>query len=192
MGTMTIFERLAALLEYPREDYALRVSQCAEALARSAPEVGAPLAEFRRRIAGLSTEMLQELYTRTFDLDPVSTLEVGWHLFGEQYERGEFLVKMRRLLARFGVRESTELPDHLTHALVLLGRMPDEEAADFAQACVFPALARMRAGFQGDDNPFASVLEAVAQLLKTRFGCVLVEVPRPVPGLRVLNEGGAR
>ena len=92
---------------------------------------------------------LQELYAATFDLDPHCSLEVGWHLFGENYERGEFLVKMRVELRRLGVGESTELPDHLTHALAALGRMEPQEAAEFATACLFPALDKMCAATAG-------------------------------------------
>ena len=38
-------------------------------------------------------EQIQELYTRTFDINPVCTLEIGWHIFGEDYARGALLVK---------------------------------------------------------------------------------------------------
>src|SRR6266568_3182701 len=56
----------------------------------------------------------QELYVQTFEFNPACTLELGWHLFGENYERGEFLVRMREQLRRHGIAESNELPDHLT------------------------------------------------------------------------------
>ena len=74
----------------------------------------------------------QELYVQTFEFNPACTLELGWHLFGENYERGEFLVRMRDLLRRHGIAESTELPDHLTHVLALVGRLDHEEAAELA------------------------------------------------------------
>ena len=192
METATIFDLLAALLEYPGEDYRARAAACAPALERVQPDAATLLAEFSRRIAALSTEELQELYTQTFDLDPANSLDVGWHLFGENYARGEFLVKMRRLLRRFALAESTELPDHLPHALVVLGRMDPQEAGEFAQACVFPALEKMRAGFKDKDNPFENVLTAMARLLESRFACVPLENSPAAPQLRVLNAGGAQ
>ena len=66
-----------------------------------------------------STE-LEELYTRTFDINPVCSLEVGWHLFGEDYNRGAFLVRMRGLLREHGIEEGAELPDHLESVLRVL------------------------------------------------------------------------
>ena len=31
---------------------------------------------------------IEETFTRTFDVNPACALEVGWHLFGEEYARG--------------------------------------------------------------------------------------------------------
>ena len=66
---------------------------------------------------------LEELYTRTFDINPVCSLETGWHLFGEDYNRGAFLVRMRGLLRQHGIEEGAELTDHLESALRVLSVM---------------------------------------------------------------------
>ncbi len=188
MEAATLYDLLAGLLEYPREDYFERVALCLEAF-QGSEATHALLDEFARRIAGLSTEELQELYVQSFDLNPGGSLDVGWHLFGENYERGAFLVKMREQLRRFSLPESSELPDHLGHVLAALGRMEPEEGAEFAAGCVFPALDKMRAGLGRKENPFAIVLESVVRLLESQH-------PRPAeslvgtPALRVLNDGG--
>jgi len=182
-----LYEALASLFQYPAPGYAQRAADAAS-LDGMAPAAATKLAEFARQIAALPLEALEELYTQTFDLNPVGTPDVGWHLFGEQYERGEFLVKMRGLLRRHGLRESAELPDHLAHVLALVGRMKHEEADEFAGACLFPALDKMRAGVSGarqpaaGDNPFALLLEAVGGVLESHF---TRPEPAPTP-LRVL------
>jgi nitrate reductase delta subunit len=188
MQGAAIYDSLAGLLQYPGEDYGQRAARCTQALAQVQPDAAPLLGEFCRRIEGLSTERLQELFTQTFDLDPTCSLEVGWHLFGEQYERGEFLVRMRQELRRHGLAESTELPDHLTHALAVLGRMELDEADTFAAACVFPALDKMRAGWEGKDNPFENVLEAIAHWLEGRHVRPPAENLPAAPVLRVLDE----
>ena len=109
------FDLLASLVGYPGEQYLSNAVLCLELLAENDPEAAAPLGEFLAQTRNLSLEDLQELYAATFDLDPTCSLEVGWHLFGENYERGEFLVRMREQLRRSGIPETTELPDHLTH-----------------------------------------------------------------------------
>ena len=190
MADANEFELLAGLLRYPGEDYASEAVRAGGILADDGPEIGMLLQDFIEQTSSLSLEDLQVLYTTTFDLDPVCSLEVGWHLFGENYERGEFLVRMRGEMRRLGVKESTELPDHLSHALEALGRMEPDEASDFAAACLFPALDKMSAGMKGKSNPFENVLSAATRLLEHRY-------PRPEPAMvsaepafRILDSKG--
>lgn len=188
MEIQALYDELAGLLAYPGEDCAQRASRCAVALALFEPEAAARMEEFHQRIAGLSTEALQEQYTATFDLNPACSLEVGWHLFGENYERGDFLAKMRRELRRHGLSESTELPDHLTHVLPLLGRMQPEDAEMLA-SLVFAALDKVREGFRTAESPFALVLDGVERLLESRHPRAQLDRPA-APVLRVWDERG--
>jgi len=165
-------EALAALFEYPGEDYPALVAHCSRSLQAVEPASTGLLDRFAKAIAGLPTESLQDSFTQSFDLNPACVLDLGWHLFGEQYERGEFLVKMRGLLRREGIYESRELPDHLTHVLRLLGRMEPEEAEEFVSACVFPALDKACAGFADKENPFTLLLGATLLWLERQY-------PRP-------------
>lgn len=169
MTAQNEFELLAAVLRYPDDGYVKGVERCFERLSGSEPEAAPLLGAFLGQVRECSVEELQALFTATFDLDPVCSLEVGWHLYGERYERGGFLVKMRGELRRLGVTESTELPDHITHALAALDRMEPEEGARFVRACLGPALEKMRAGLEGKSNPFENVLLALARVLDRRY-----------------------
>ena len=117
----------------------------------------------------MSAEELEELYTLTFDINPLCCLEVGWQLFGEEYERGAFLVEMRQLLRDCGVPESTELPDHLEHALAVLERLSQQSAGELAGKSVLPALKKMIGGLAGKENPFENVLQAIESVLQERY-----------------------
>jgi len=184
------FELLAGLLRYPSEGYSSGAVDACEILANDGPEIGLLLRDFAEQTRSLSLEDLQVLYTASFDLDPVCSLEVGWHLFGENYERGEFLVRMRCELRRLGVKESMELPDHLSHALEVLGRMESDEAADFAAACLFPALDKMRAGIKGKSNPFENVLGAAVRFLEHRYARLEPAMVSTEPAFRILDSKG--
>ena len=109
----------------------------------------------------------QELYVQTFEFNPACTLEIGWHLFGENYERGEFVVRMREQLRRYGITESTELPDHLTYLLVLISRMEASDAADLAGQSLLPALGKIREALK--DNPYLAVIAAAEAKLESDF-----------------------
>jgi nitrate reductase delta subunit len=158
------YDLAAGLLLYPGPGYHTQVARCGQAFAAVFPEAADLLAGFAEAIDKLALEEVEELFTRTFDLNPACALEIGWHLFGENYSRGEFLVQMRQKLRRHGLPESTELPDHLAHVLPVLGRLLATESGSFAERYVLPALDKMLAGLAGKDNPYEKLLAAVRRL----------------------------
>lgn len=180
-------EAVSAVLRYPGADHAERVERCLAAVPHHLAEARGSLEAFHARTRGLSTSQLQELYTRTFDLNPACSPELGWHLFGERYERGLFLVKLRQLMRRVELAETTELPDHLAGVLELLPRLGEEEAADLAAACVLPALAKMRETLEDETHPYLALLELAARLVEARWALPRATTP-PAPALRVVGD----
>ncbi len=156
---------LAGLLAYPDAQFARRLADC-RTLLGDHPAAAQPLAAFAAATQNLDQEQLEELFTRTFDFNPSCTLEIGWHLFGLDQRRSFLLVHLREELARHGIPESQELPDHLTHVLLLLDRMPAAEAARLARTCVAPALGKMLAGLAGKDKPYENLLRSIAGLIE--------------------------
>ena len=143
--------------------------------------------EFCAPIRGLSTDDLRELFTHTFDLNPMCTLEIGWQLYGEDYQRGEFLVKMREQLREYDLPESGELPDHLTHALVLLAHLEPDEAAEFAGSYLLPALDKMRTSWRENRNAFAELLESAFLQLRSEYPYDPAKMPIRKPELPILQ-----
>ncbi len=165
MTRADLFDQLAAAFGYPHEDYLAVLERCRAGLEQAAPQAAAALSRFKDELRACSLEEVQELYVRTFELNPVCALEIGWHLFGENYERGEFLVKLRQELRRFQIPESRELPDHVTHLLPLLGRLPAPEAAAFAREFLVPVLGKIQEALERAASPFRYLAEAVRRLL---------------------------
>lgn len=164
METIMIgYDLFAKLLLYPSVDYAH------VALELAAESNDKHLSSFAAKTSTLSREEFEELYTRTFDINPVASLEIGWHLYGETYERGSFLVKMRQLLKSVEIPESTELPDHLSHVLLALEKLDaTDEANELAVQYVAPALAKILEGFKDKQNPYEHVLLALQQCIEER------------------------
>ncbi len=150
---------IAGLLAYPDCDFRQRLARCRELCAN--PQAAAHLADFDTATHGLGLSDLEELYTRTFDFSPSCALEIGWHLFGEDYHRGALLVRLREELAGHGIQESCELPDHLTHVLPLADRMAPDESARFVSACVTPAVKKILAGLEGQHNPYERLVRCL-------------------------------
>jgi nitrate reductase molybdenum cofactor assembly chaperone len=182
-----IYERFAKLFEYPGGDYRANAEECLASLQGERSDAAASLEEFCASTRNLSTDDLRELFTRTFDLNPMCTLEIGWQLYGEDYQRGEFLVKMREQLREYDLRESGELPDHLTHALILLAHLEPEEAAEFAGSYLLPAIDKMRASWREDRNAFAALLESAFLQLRSEFPYDPAKMPVRKPELPILQ-----
>lgn len=169
-----VTDALAVLLEYPGEGHAERAREACATLAREAPDLLARLEPFLGFLGRDDSREREETFTRTFDWSSERALELGWHLYGEQYERGAFLVRLRDLLRRHGVEEGSELPDHLGTVLRLLGRLAQGEAAALSETRLKPALQRLRAGFGAEPNPYLALIEAVEAALPS--------APLPAPG----------
>ena len=159
-----VHDALAELFEYPRAGHAARTRRIVDRVVAEVGEAGAGLAPFAEFAEASSLGDCEELYVRTFDANAARALEVGWQVFGEQYERGAFLVDLRGRMRALGVPEGTELPDHLTQVLRLLGRMDGAEAATLVARAVTPSLTRVRGNLEAG-NPYAGALEAVARAL---------------------------
>jgi nitrate reductase assembly molybdenum cofactor insertion protein NarJ len=156
MPVLTRYERLADLFEYPGPDYPERVDTAWNLLEGRYPEAASRLEAFASALppgdGTLSDEELhevQEIFTRSFDVQPITTLGVGYVMFGDDYKRGEVLVNLSREHREAGVDCGTELPDHLPTVLRLLARWRNPElATEFVEALLHPALEMMIAEFE--------------------------------------------
>jgi nitrate reductase delta subunit len=157
-------EALAALFTYPGNGYAAAAENAAASSGSAVPLLPAFATEVRR----MPLTALQELYTGTFDLQPVCALDLGWHLFGEDYQRGLLLARMRRELRACGIPETRELPDHLSHVLLLLARMEPAQAEEFVAAIVVPAVENMLQRMP-TENVFRGLLQAVQEVISLHF-----------------------
>lgn len=160
---------LASLLIYPSGHLAPQAAFCRDLLAAGEPRLFELTEASLRALEEQPLFELEELYTRTFDLNPVCTLEVGWHLYGEQYERGRFMVRARQMLQDVGQDEGGELPDFLPSLLSALPRLPAGEATDLA-AYLLPAVTAMCRSLdeKDHDNPYRALVTAVRLALLDR------------------------
>ena len=155
MHPRTHYEHLARLFDYPRMDYARWVQASYNVLVERYEPAAAEIERFAQALPtsgeDLSPEALdeiQEVFTRTFDVQAITTLGVGYVMFGDDYKRGEVLVNLSREYASVGIECGTELPDHLPNVLRLMARWEDRDlAAEFTQEILYPALERMVAEF---------------------------------------------
>ncbi len=184
MDHAATYDLIASVLIYPDETFEERLATCEASLGALDDEARDRFVEWAQQMRDLSAEDRQEVYTRTFDLSPKCTLELGWHLFGEQYDRGTFLVWMRGQLRGFSLEETTDLPDHVRHVLPVLGRLEPSAADKFSRACVLPAMETIRDGLKTMDSPYGLLINGVCSWLESRHGAS----DRDATDLPILSE----
>lgn len=165
-----VLNALSNLLSYPDEHTVQTAELLYVLLMDELPEAASAASAFGSFVDQCELYEVEEAFTRTFDVNPTCALEVGWHLFGEEYARGMFLVRMREELRKYGLPESSELTDHLCHVLAVVAAMPDDEATRFVKACVQPAVEKMNAAVQGKGIPYAPVVSCLAMVLRHIWG----------------------
>jgi nitrate reductase assembly molybdenum cofactor insertion protein NarJ len=151
----THYEHLAKLFDYPRHDYPQWVQSVYDMLAGRYVLAAAEIDSFARALPTegepFSPEALdevQEIFTRSFDVQAITTLGVGYVMFGDDYKRGEMLVNLNRELRDVGIDCGSELPDHLPTVLRLVARWEDRDLVrEFVEEILHPALERMVAEF---------------------------------------------
>lgn len=165
-----VFSALSRLLSYPDEHTVEASELVFIVLQHEVPEAASSIARFGAFVEQHEAWQVEEAFTRVFDVNPACALEVGWHLFGEEYARGMFLVRMREEMRKYDLPESTELPDHLAHVLAVVAAMPEDEARSFVHACVLPAVTKMQAALADQETPYGDVVDCLSSVLKHAWG----------------------
>ena len=149
----------AEVLDYPKPDMATTAQECRDALTAASPEGATQMAEFCRRLERTTPSRLEEVYTSAFDLGSSCHPYVGYHLFGERYERSIFLLELKeRFRADRFVDSGNDLPDRLSTLLRFLSVSADEASRqEIIREGILPALDRMLSpGIEGRASPAAS------------------------------------
>ncbi|MBK9282981.1 MAG: hypothetical protein IPM51_01530 [Sphingobacteriaceae bacterium] len=139
---------LSELFRYPESGSPQKVLACQEALESDYPTAAKHLLPFTKHFISLDDDKREELFTKTFDVQPICYLDLGYVIFGEDYKRGSFLLHMQNEQSQVGRDCSPELPDHLYHVLHLITMHPDATFVDELVAKILvPAVKKMMAEF---------------------------------------------
>jgi len=169
-STELLYDLFADLLAYPTTAIPGQTEECLAQLRESHPEAGSAFEKFHHGLQQHPLEKMEELYTVTFDMQPVCYPYVGYQLFGESYKRGVFMAQLNEAYHAFGYSTEQELPDHLSVILRFIGLDSANRQGDFCQALlnegVMPALAKMLQTFGSEsENPYFGLLTALQSFL---------------------------
>ena len=180
MGERTNIEIVVRQLEYPFPGAASRAREDAAQLRTAHPDMAAALDLVAGWMEQARPGEAEEWYTALFDLDPVCSLQLSHHLFGENFKRNLFLAGLQDELRQAGLPRPSGLPDHLTTVLPLLARIEDDEdRRTLLDLAVLPALRKMNEVLAESLNPWRLVLAALPALLAVELDSPALSRPAP-------------
>lgn len=187
------YSDVAELLDYPGPALARRGNALLGFLRARYPEAALEVEHFLDAIPA-STLDLQELHTRTFEVQALTTLDIGYVLFGDDYKRGALLSNLNQEHTRAANDCRGELADYLPNLLRLIPKLKDAELlGELVEQILVPALMLMIREFDparidkknanyrkhyktlidpargGDSTIYCRVLKAVMSVLEKDF-----------------------
>ncbi len=150
------YNKISNLFVFPqKEDYVDNVKDVQQYLDKILPNIGELLQPFTVVISSVTKYELEDLYLRTFEVQSITTLDIGYVVFGDDYKRGELLVNLNKEHQNYGIDCGNELADNLSNVLKLINVIEDSELLDdLINKIVVPALTKMIEGF-GDKQLLA-------------------------------------
>ena len=138
------YEKLAQLFQYPKTDYKEKVMETEIVLAEFYPKTLSTFKQFSDFVFNSSHDEITEVFTRTFDVQAITTLDVGYVLFGDDYKRGELLVNLNREHREAANECTDELADNLANLLSLVPKMQNHDIRDeLVEIIIMPGLVKI-------------------------------------------------
>lgn len=145
------FLDIADLFDYPTQNFNNKVTAVQKLLDENYPEAGAELKLYTEFVNNTTLDEKQEIYTRTFDVQAITTMDCGYLIFGDDYKRGELLSNLNREHKEAGNELHNQLADHIPNLLRLLPKLKDKELTEeLVSHIIKPALKKILADFNPD------------------------------------------
>lgn len=200
MKNLEHYNLLSELFIYPKTDIFEKVVEIQNFLNKNYPEAGKEFVRFSEFIANSTFYQIEEIFQKTFHIQAICFLDLGYVIFAEDYKRGEFLVNMKVEQEKYNNDYGHELADNLPYVLRLLPLHKDENFInELVVMVMIPALEKMLSEFDAakvkirekvmnkkqkvvimegikDGNIYKNVLSAVLQVFKIDFADIKFEI----------------
>lgn len=164
------YNDLAEVFTYPTQDRNAYIEAWREIIKNSVPEMANKLEAFIDHIQQKTLAAQQEYYIATFDVQALCFLDIGYVLYGEDYNRGIFMLNMKREQKKHDNDCGWELPDHLPNILTLLPKIEDETfAEELICSILVPALEKMIEAFNSEDNVYKGMLQVLLGIMENDY-----------------------
>lgn len=164
------YKLLSEVFAYPSPQLPEKVNDCLRMLKKQCPDALDSFEKFADWVMITTLDEMEEVYTKTFHIQAICYLDLGFVIFGEDYKRGEFLVNMKKEQQNANNDCGDELPDNLVNVLTLLPKLKDVSFRnELAVRIVIPALQKMLGEFK------AARMELKTKVLRKKHKAILQE-----------------
>ncbi len=162
----TTIALLANMLEYPQEDFCNKLNELNSQMEnlKTKDDSITLLKDFIEFSNTHKIEELQELYIKTFEVNPVCSLYASIHLFGEEsFRRSDLMARLKQAYNEYGmVFNEKELPDFIPIILRFTLYLKDEKRLeDFINRCLIKPLSTVIETLKDKSNPYKSLIEYI-------------------------------
>jgi nitrate reductase assembly molybdenum cofactor insertion protein NarJ len=181
MKSLNHYAIWADVFRYPEQDLSTAFTKAFNLVAAAIPEKVNDLTIVLEKVRQMTVLQQREYYMKTFDVQAVCYLDIGYVLFGEDYKRAQLLVNLQQEHKAAGVDCGLELGDHLPNILCLLSMTSNADLAEeLGYIITVPAIRFMLKKFNNIENYYKELLEALLLFLQRDFrGIGLAEYAVP-------------
>ena len=170
MENLNHYKILADVFRYPDKNLGDRMNDFLNIVTEQFPEQAEKVSQILDAFSKMTVLQQQEYYMKTFDVQAVCYLDIGYVLFGEDYKRAQLLVNLQSEHKVAGVNCGSELGDHLPNVLMLLAKTTDQSfVEELGFIITTPAVRFMLIKFKNVSNIYKYMLEVLLIFLQLEF-----------------------
>ncbi len=164
------YTEISELFQYPGTELTQRAIDFEKTVSMRLPSHLEEYQKFVKALQALSFKKQQEYYMKTFDVQAICHLDVGYLIFGEDYKRAQLLVNLQNEHQQAGIDCGSELGDHLPNILKLLATTTNNELSEeLGFIIISPAVRFMISKFKNSNNYYEHLLEMLSGFLQHDF-----------------------
>ena len=167
---MEAYKYIADLFRYPTEETLKSIQRLSDYLAEKDIVLSAKFKPFVEFHSNKTLTDLEEHYIRTFDVQAICHLDIGYIIFGDDSKRGRFLYHIKEEQENANNDCGKDLADFLPNILTLLSKTDNKDLAEeLSVSILIPALLQISQKLESENSIFNIPVEILISLLKSDF-----------------------
>ncbi|MBL7889788.1 MAG: hypothetical protein JNL24_09555 [Bacteroidia bacterium] len=170
MKDLKHYQQLSELFKYPDSGFLEKMDRCEQLMKEHYSNAASEFSVFSSYMKNATIDEREEIYTKTFDVQPICYLDLGYVIFGEDYKRGAFLLHMQTEQKKLNNDCGSDLPDNIANVFTLISKSNDTDfISELVSDIIIPAVKKIIAEFE------SARIELKLQVLKKLHKAVIQE-----------------